>query len=292
MRHAKGTDRLFPEMSDGGNYYIPDGPSAPFAWYGGKAYYAKWIIDRFPKHRVYIEPFGGAANILLRKRPSDVEVFNDLDERVINFFRVLRSPEQLRELQRLTTLTPYSRKEFGDLAEMPEPGEPIERAWWFFVRCRQALGGIGMSQITASSWASSARTRRMMAEPVSKYLSAIEGLEVIAERFRTVLIECLPALMLVQRYDSDDVFFYCDPPYLPETRHNGEASTYGKEMSREDHSFMLESLRNCKGAVMISGYASELYDSTLKGWTRREMEGKAHLANSGQSRTEVIWMNW
>src|SRR5205823_285703 len=104
-RRAKGTDSLFPGMGEGGDYYLPDSPSAPFAWYGGKAYYAKWIIGHFPKHRVYIEPFGGAANILLRKRPSEVEIFNDLDERVINFFRVLRSPRQFEELQRLSTLT-------------------------------------------------------------------------------------------------------------------------------------------------------------------------------------------
>lgn len=278
--------------NDRPNFLATSSPRAPIAWYGGKAYYAEWIISHFPNHRVYIEPFGGAANVLLRKRPSEVEVFNDLDDRLVNFFSVVRDPARLVELERLAYLTPYSRSQFRQLAEMPEPTNPVERAWWFFVRCRQAIGGLGMSKLTAASWAMSLRTRRKMPEPVSKYLSAIEGLPDVAERFRHIVIECLPAVKLVEKYDRPDVFLYCDPPYVPATRHGGGANTYHKEMSYEDHETLLAALKRCEGRVMVSGYSSELYENELSGWSRETCEAKAHMANSGERREEVIWMNW
>ena len=266
---------------------------APFAWYGGKYYYATDIVAMFPKHRVYVEPFLGAGNVLLAKSPSEVEIVNDLDSRIINFFKVLRDRETFAELVRVLSLTPYSRAAFGEVCREPEPKEPVQRAWWFFVRCRQARGGVGMSDnLTANRWATSSRSRRSMAEPVSKYLSAIEGLEPIAERFRTIAIECRPALDVIDQYDAKDVLFYCDPPYLPATRSKGEAATYFHEMTIDDHQKLLDRLVRAQGRVIVSGYDSELYNSAFAGWQRAEFEGKAHMNNSGGARREVIWMNY
>ena len=282
---------LFEEASPVGKFYRK-GPRAPLPWYGGKFYYAEQIINHFCDHRVFIEPFGGAGNIILNKLPSEVEIFNDLDGRLVNFFRVLRDKQQFEELIRLCQLTPYSRGEFRDVVLSEEPITPVESAWWFFVRCRQSMGGLGMSHLTEASWAISLRTRRGMAEPVSKYLSAIDGLQEIAERFRSVVIEQIEAKQLIRKHDRDDVFFYCDPPYVPETRHGAQAKTYGYEMSYEDHVELLELLKDSKARVALSGYACELYDDALPSWRRATFEGKSHIANSGQSRTEILWMNW
>lgn len=265
---------------------------SPFAWYGGKAYYANWIIKHFPDHRVFIEPFGGAANILLRKPISPVEVFNDLDSRLVNFFTVIRERELFEKLIIKMELTPYSREIFNELAMQEEPSEPVERAWWFLVRCRQAIGGLGMSKLYKKSWAVSLRTRRSMAEPVSKYLSAIEGLEDIAKRFQTVLIENISAHELIKKHDNEDVLFYCDPPYVPETRHNKKAATYAHEMSLEDHKEMLELLKNAKAKVIISGYDCPLYKEELKDWRKKTLETKSLISNSGENRQEIIWMNF
>jgi DNA adenine methylase len=273
-------------------FFDPDGPSAPFGWFGGKAYYAEWILGHFPDHRIYVEPFGGAANVLLRKRPSDVEIYNDLDHRLVNFFRVLRNRSQFEELVRLSTLTPYSREEFVDLVEAAEPTDPVEAAWWFFVRCRQAMGGAGMTKLLPCFWATSTRSRRNMAEPVSKYLSAIDRLEDVADRFRSVMIEGLDAAELIRKYDAPDVLFYCDPPYVHETRHPQTAVRYAKEMTDEDHAAVLEALASCQGKVILSGYESELYSRHLAGWRRETIAGKAHMGNSGQQRTEILWIKF
>lgn len=266
------------------------GPDAPMAWYGGKFYLARWIIEHLPAHRVYVEPFGGMANVLLKKLPSEVEVFNDLDGRVVNFFRVIRDPSLLAELQRRCELTPYSREEFSELCRSQEPATPIEKAHWFFVRCRQARGGIGMSNITQNAWAASTRTRRQMPEPISKYLSAIDGLTDVAARFRHVLIEAMPAIDLIQKYDGPDVLFYCDPPYLGSTRHGGKAATYHVEMTESEHRKLLEVLVDVQGKVVLSGYPSPLYDEALRTWTRVDRPMKVQFSNSGGDRTEVLWI--
>jgi DNA adenine methylase len=268
------------------------GLKSPIAWYGGKAYYAEWLIERFPEHRVYIEPFGGAANVLLRKPKSEVEVYNDVDDRVVNLFRVVRDPEQFERLRLLLDLTPYARAEFADLLDLPPTDDPVEKARRFFAICRQARGGMGMSKLSTSCWAFSRRTRRSMAEPVSKYLSAIDGLEDVAARLRTVMIESRAAIELIPRYDGSDSFFYLDPPYMPETRHGNKAATYAHEMTGDDHAALLDALLQIKGQAMLSGYSAPLYEEKLKAWRREELKTKAHMANSGEERIEVIWFNY
>lgn len=286
------THSLFKSAPATTTFEAEKGLRAPFAWYGGKAAHASWLLQHFPEHRVFIEPFGGAANVLLSKRRSDVEIYNDLDARLANFFRVLRDRSSFDELVRLATLTPYSRGEFVQLTLTDEPTEPVERAWWFFVRARQAFGGAGMTRLTACFWATSVRTRRHMAESVSKYLSAIDSLPAIADRFRTVLVESLPAVDLLAKYDATDAFFYCDPPYLPETRYLQKATVYGCEMTVEDHEQLLNAILPLRGKVMISGYPSELYDRVLEGWRKSTRAVKSQMGNSGEDRTEVIWMNY
>ncbi len=265
---------------------------APIAWYGGKACYADWIIDHFPPHHIYVEPFGGMASVLLAKKPSGVEVYNDMDDRVVNFFRVLRDRSAFKELQRLSSLTPCSRQEFGELCEAIEPDDSVLAAWRFFTICRQARGGLGMSRATPSAWAVSKRTRRGMPEQVSKYLSAIDGMADVAERLREVVIEKMPATELIEKYDADDTFFYCDPPYPAETRHGGRADVYGVEMIDKEHAELLCLLNACRGKVAISSYESSLYNDLLAGWRRVEKATMSQVANSGEARTEVMWLNW
>ena len=268
------------------------GLKAPVAWYGGKAYYADWLIGEFPPHRVYVEPFGGAANVLLRKPQSEVEIYNDIDDRIVNLFQVIRDPKQFDKLRLALDLTPYARAEFTELLHDVPKSSAVEKARRFFAMCRQARGGIGMSKLSRQAWATSKRTRREMAEPVSKYLSAIDGLVDVAARLRTVLIESRPAIEMLAQYDGVDTFFYLDPPYMPETRHGNKAATYAYEMSVADHGDLLESLLTLSGKAMLSGYANPLYEAKLKKWRRAELLTKAHMANSGQVRTEVIWFNY
>jgi hypothetical protein len=163
---------------------------------------------------------------------------------------------------------------------------------WIRGDCRQARGGIGMSRLTPNSWATSTRTRRKMPEPISKYLSALDGLEAVAARFRPVMVENMPAIDLIRKYDGNDVLFYCDPPYPATTRSGHMATTYAFEMTDAQHQELLDVIRQCRARVLISSYDSPLYTNRLKDWTRIEKTTHVQFSNSGRNRMEVLWKNW
>lgn len=259
----------------------------PVKWHGGKHYLCHKIISLFPQHHTYVEPFGGAASVLLNKPPANVEIYNDLDGRITRLFRVLRDHGD--ELRRRLTLTPYSEIEFLESAT-PVADDEIEQARRDFVRWRMSIGGRGDTFSYTLH-----RVRRGMVDVVSGYLSAIdEQLPAIIDRLRTVQIMCRPAVDVINKWDSPDTLFYCDPPYLAETRHEGSRDIYGHEMSDEEHCRLAETLRNCKGMVVLSGYRSPLYDELYHDWHRQEFEIANHASGGTikQRKIECVWMNY
>jgi len=262
-------------------------PSRPILRYhGGKWMLAPWIIQHFPPHRIYVEPFGGGGSVLLNKEPSSVEVYNDLDQRITRFFRVLR--DEGEELRRRLTLTPYSEVEFCEASE-PDADE-IEQARRDFVRWRLSLGGRGGSFSFTLH-----RVRRGMADVVSGYLSMIdEQLPLIIERLRRVEIVRRPAVDVIRVWDSPETLFYCDPPYVHETRHESSRDVYGCEMSEDDHRELADVLQGCLAKVVLSGYPSPLYEELYNKWRKTHFDIANHAAGgrSKARKTEVLWMNW
>jgi len=258
----------------------------PVKWHGGKHYLARLIVRHFPDHHTYVEPFGGAASVLLNKEPALVEVYNDLDTRITRLFRVVRDHGD--EFRRRLTLTPYSEIEFHG-ADAPTDDE-IEQARRDFVRWRLSLGGRG----DAFSFTLH-RVRRSMADVVSGYLSAIdEQLPLIVDRLRSVEIVSRPALEVIKKWDSPATLFYCDPPYLHSTRHLNSRAVYGCEMTEEEHCALAHCLHRIAGKVVLSGYPSPLYDKLYGKWRRIEVDIANHAAG-GKNKTralECLWFNF
>lgn len=251
-------------------------------YFGGKWRLAPWIIGHFPEHGCYVEPFCGAASVFLRKRPADVEVINDLDGNVINFFRVLR--ERTADLIQAIKLTPYSRQEYR-LAWQPA-NEPLERARRYYVRLWQGWGG--RKGTRQSGWRyqhSNNRGKSVIAD-----WNATEHLWIVADRLRQAFIEHDDALALIQRYDQPHTLFYLDPPYLAETRsERWKTTAYRCEVDEEYHRRLLELILEVRGMVIISGYPSDLYERTLAGWHRSQTV--ARTTNTANTKTEVLWVS-
>ncbi len=263
------------------------GKRIAFGWYGGKYSHLDWLLPLLPACHHYCEPFSGSAAVLLNRPPAPVETYNDIDGEVVNFFRVLR--EQPRKLMDALRLTPFSREEFFWSLDPTLQDNSLERARKFFIRARQTRTGLAQTA-TLGRWANCKNTSRAgMSGVVSRWLGGVEGLEVVAQRFITVQIENRPAVEVIRLYDDKQTLFYCDPPYLHETR--GDAKAYGFEMSEREHRLLARELNACKGRVALSGYRHSLMDDLFKGW--RRFDAPAKVCHSvKQMRQECVWMNY
>ena len=134
-----------------------------------------------------------------------------------------------------------------------------------------------------------------MADVVSGYLSAIDSeLPKIIERLRRVEIVCRDANEVIHKWDSRETLFYCDPPYVHETRSPTSRDLYGKEMAAQDHRALAETLNSCKGKIVLSGYRSALYEELYRGWRTVEFDIANHAAGGRTKlrKVEVLWLNW
>lgn len=259
-----------------------------FGWYGGKFNHLDWLLPLLPGAHHYCEPFAGSAAVLLNRPPSPVETYNDIDGDVVNFFRVLR--EQGDELIRVIGLTPFSREEFHRAIHGPIEGvSSLERARRFYILARQARTGLAQTA-TLGRWANCKNTSRAgMSGVISRWLGGVEALGDIAARLLRVQIENRPAVDVIRLYDSAETLFYCDPPYLHETR--GDAKAYGFEMDLEAHAALAALLNSIKGKAAISGYRCDAMDTWYKGWRRFDADRK-RCHSIKKLRQECLWMNY
>ncbi len=268
-------------------------PSAPIKWHGGKTYLAARIIELMPDHTHYVEPFFGGGAVFFRKPIGKVEehseIINDLYGELANFWKVLKSKRHFKEFQRQVSLTPFSKPVWEDAMHSTQK-TMVDRACAFFIRYRQSRQGLGRDFATMSR----SRTRRGMNEQVSSWLSAIDGLEEAHERLKRVVIYSEPACDVIAREDSVDTFFYCDPPYLKETR--AVPNAYSFEMSNDEHERLLDALGSTKGKFLLSGYPSDTYDKAANrfGWNRTDtkIDNKASSKKVKQIKTECLWSNY
>jgi len=259
-----------------------------FGWYGGKYSHLDWLLPLLPPSQHFCDVFGGSAAVLINREPSPVETYNDLHSEVVNFFRVLR--DQKETLVEAIGLTPFSREELALASQRQHEGvSELERARRFFVCARQVRTGLAQTS-SAGRWAHCLLTSRAnMAGAVSRWLGSNEDLSLIAQRLLRVQIENAPALEVINRYDSSETLFYCDPPYPHTSR--GDSKAYAHEMSDEDHRRLAKTLRGVKAKVALSGYRCALMDELYGDWNRVEAPPKmCHSVKT--ARTEVLWMNY
>lgn len=259
-----------------------------FRYHGGKFRLAPWVLQHFPAHQTYVEPFGGAAGVLLQKPRAYAEVYNDLDGDVVNLFRVLQDACQRDRLVEACMLTPYARSEF-DLAWI-QADEPVERARRLLIRAQMGFGSAG-----ATKGATGFRidVQRPYGTAQHSWVRFPYGLGEVAERFVGVLIENRPAIDVMRQHDTPRTLHYVDPPYMHSTRvlDAGKAGYYRHEMTEVDHAALLDAVLELDGMVILSGYRSDLYDDRLRGWVRRETRARISAGRGTAMRTECLWIN-
>jgi DNA adenine methylase len=266
-------------------------------WHGGKWRLAPWIINHFPPHRVYVEPFGGAGSVLLRKERSYAEIYNDLDNDVVNLFRVLRTGggAQLADLLRLT---PFARLEFKEAYDMSP--DPVERARRLCIRAMMGFGSNGHNIRVKTGFRNN--SNRSNTTPALDWRNYPDTLLAVIDRLQGVVIENREAVACMEQHDGPETLHYLDPPYPHETRslknvydlkYRGSGSShrsamYEHELTRKGHIRLLAAAKRLRGMVVISSYGNTLYEDRLRHWRRVETPA---LADGAQARTEVLWIN-
>jgi DNA adenine methylase len=281
----------------------------PLKWHGGKHYLGRRILGLMPRHLYYVEPYFGGGQVLFARDPADPkywwsgltsdgrkpdgvsELVNDLDGDLMNFYAVLKDPGAFGRLRHLLELTPVSEPEWQAAGALLADGraDPVSRAAALFVFVRQSRQALRKDFVTPIR----TRLRGGRQDHVNAWWGAVAGLEDVHRRLQDVLVLCRPALDVIRSEDTEATCFYLDPPYYHPTRTAKRA--YGRfEMAEADHRELLDVIRQCKGKVMLSGYASTLYDTALAGWARHTFDLPNNAAGGAKKdrEEEVVWCNF
>lgn len=270
---------------------VPAVTRQPLKYFGSKWRIARWIIGHMPPHDVYVETHAGGASVLLQKPPAPIEVYNDLDSQVVNFFRVLR--EYPNEFIRLVELTPFSREEYVNGFEPTD--DPIEAARRFYLVSWQSRGGsraaLSGNNPTATGWRFQRRNTSYK-RAIDDFTSAPERLRQTVARLRDTWIEHDDAANVIDRYDTPETLFYVDPPYMHGTRSMRCSRGYAVELKDEEHSTLADRLREVVGMVIVSHYDCPEYDALYAGWVKHVITARTDGNNGGTvRRTEAIYIN-
>ena len=273
--------------------------SGVVTWIGGKTNHLKWLLPMIPYSLTFVDVFGGSAAVLLARTPSNTDVYNDLDCRLVNFFRVLQNPEKRTKLLDKLDYTLYSREELRLALEIKDnPSDDVEAAWSFFVMTNQMFGDSIQHKI--GSWGYGLNDSH--SQPM-RWQSRIRRLDKFIKRLKASYIESLDGIKCIKKYDTPTTVFYCDPPYVLSTRK--DLVLYKHEVDDQYHIDLLRCLLECKGAVVLSGYHNPIYDDMLSKWQLNEKPTTSSLAgrirgsktygvgniSKYAARIECVWRN-
>lgn len=200
---------------------------------GGKGLLVPTLRDLISQHKCYVEVFGGGAQLLFAKRPSRVEVYNDIDGRLVNLFRVVRD-HSLEFQERLEKLL-YSRRIFEDFCRQPETGDPVEDAVRFYYVNRNSFSGE-----YGTGW-----SRGTIKNEAKEYFSVVSQLGRVAARLRNVQVEETDFRECIEGFDRSWTLFFCDPPYYG-------VQAYKYSFNEKDHEDLARALAKVKGKWLLT----------------------------------------
>ncbi len=255
---------------------------------------SKWrmmpdLIRLMPRHQHYVVLFGGSGADILRKPPSPLETFNDLDGNIYNLFQLLQDEKQLFRLKKKLAATPaQSQRHFEEaLAALRDHADPIEKGWAFLVVSFQGFCTASPSKQRMSQW----RYSRRPHSTAKSWLKLPDTIDIAAERFRSVQLTNQPWQEILTRTDARTTLFVADPPYHPDVL---PCDYYGHAMTAEEHEELLAVLNRVKGFVILCGYENNLYSDVLSKWRKIKTIRSTTMGVRAKrgTRREVIWLNF
>ncbi len=257
----------------------------PITYYGGKQKLASTILKLIPKHNLYCEPFIGGAAIFFAKEPSNVEVINDVNKEMVNFYRVVQ--QDYTSLEKEIKISLHSRdlhRKARVINNNPDMFSELKRAWAVWMLSAQSF-----ASMQDGSWGYDIKKNSTSKKINYKRINFTED---YAIRLQNVQIECADALRIIKSRDSKDAFFYCDPPY-----YNSDMGHYDG-YTIEDYESLLNCLSKIKGKFLLSSYPSQILKQFVKakGWDQIQIQQHVTVNNipgtTQKSKTEVLTSNY
>lgn len=256
----------------------------PISYYGGKQKLVSTILKIIPKHQMYVEPFVGGAAVFFSKPASEMEVLNDTNKELINFYRVAQN--DFVSLEKEIRITLHSRdlhRKASVIYNHPDMFSEVKRAWALWVLSSQSF-----SAIVDGSWGYD-KSKNTTTKKITNKRTGFS--EEYAVRLQNVQIEAADALYIIRSRDTSETFFYCDPPY-----YNSDCGHYDG-YSIEDFEALLKLLSAVKGKFLLSSYPSELLKKYTKvnNWQTLKVEQTVSVnAKSGylKRKEEVFTANY
>jgi DNA adenine methylase len=254
----------------------------PLSYYGGKQQLAKTILGIIPEHRIYCEPFVGGAAVFFAKEPSEVEIVNDTNGEIVNFYEVVK--RDFPALQKEIEISLHSRllhKHARVVYENPEMFTRVKRAWaiWMLANFSYGCKLDGCYGYDRKGMYSK-KFDNKRDDFTSDYM----------KRLKRVQIECYDALRIIKSRDAADAFFYCDPPYV------GADQGHYDGYEQSDFDNLLKVLEAIDGKFLLSSYRNEsLRNFTkLNGWHKIEFKMCSSMTNgtTHQKKIEVLTANY
>jgi len=255
-----------------------------FSYPGSKWRLARRFHRYYPRHRVFVDLFGGSGALLCRQRPRAAEIYNDLDFTVYNVFRTIKEAGSHEQVLRLLESTTNDREQYAAckrvLADASETS--VRRAWGFLV-----CGNVGFAGHPAltNSWVRHERQRR-------DFLTLPARLNWWHERLRNVHLENRPWQEVIDTYDAPETFFLADPPYLPGLLRSSAGQYYRHRMGADAHVELIERLRRIKGYAWICGYHHPLYTRLLFHWRKIKFSARETMGGKAGRRQEIAWLSY
>jgi DNA adenine methylase len=256
----------------------------PITYYGGKQSMLSIILPLIPAHELYCEPFFGGGAVFFAKEPSKVEVINDTNREVVNFYRTVQS--DFVSLEKEISISLHSRdlhRKARVIYENPDMFNEIKRAWAFWLLANQSY-----SSDLSGGWSYDNKTGKSAAKATNKRDGFTED---YAIRLQGTQIECCDAIRIINMRDSKDTFFYLDPPYY--NAHMGHYDGY----TIEDFEMLLKTLSQVEGRFLLSSYNSDALKTYIKqnDWHTIEIHGGINTharAGKRKAKTEVLTANY
>lgn len=252
----------------------------PITYYGGKQNMIKYLLDLIPAHVIYCEPFFGGGALFFAKPKSEVEIINDKNGEVINFFKVVKTkfPELQKEIQGTLHSREHYKKAMVVYAN-PDLFSDVKRAWALWVLTNQGFA----SMIGSWGFGKENSKEKSLANKRDEFK------KVYTDRLRMVQVENNDAIKVIERSDSKNTFIYCDPPYI------GSDMGHYKGYTEEDYKKLLDSLVKVKGSFLLSSYPSPILNRYIKKYkwkTKRVERSVAVTKHTDKKKTEMLVFNY